>query len=48
MASQRHTCPKAPSPSILKNFNRCLGNSHRSDFIGEFTIELLVDSCDVA
>lgn len=46
IASQRHTCPNAPSPKILKNFNRCLGKSHRSDFPCEF--ELLVDSCDVA
>lgn len=30
VASQRQTCPKAPSPNILKNFSRCLGNSHRS------------------
>lgn len=46
IASQRHTCPKAPSPRILKNFNLCLGKFHRSDFSCEF--ELLVDSCDVA
>jgi len=30
VASQRQTCPKAPSPNILKNFNRYLGNSQRS------------------
>lgn len=45
MASQRQTCPNAPSPRILKNFKRCLGKSQRSDFPCEF--ELLVDSCDV-
>ena len=48
MASHLHTWPKAPSPKMLKNFNRCLGNSHRSDFICEFAVELLVDNCDVA
>lgn len=32
VASQRHTCPKAPSPNMLKNFNRYLGNSQRSPF----------------
>lgn len=46
IASQRQTCPNAPSPNILKNFNRCLGKSQQSDFPCEF--ELLVDSCDVA
>lgn len=46
IASQRQTCPNAPSPNILKNFNRCLGKSQQSDLPCEF--ELLVDSCDVA
>lgn len=46
IASQRQTWPNAPSPKILKNFNRCLGKSQRSDFDCEFV--LLVDSCDVA
>lgn len=47
-ASQRQTKPNAPWPKMLKNFNRCRGNSHRSDFICECSVELLVDSCDVA
>lgn len=49
VASHRHTSPKAPWPSTLKNFNRCRGNSHRSDFNCELAVaELLVESCDVA
>lgn len=28
VASQRQTCPKAPSPNMWKNFSLCRGNSH--------------------